>query len=430
MTPPSPTSGVPAHGRPVASKTKSTAWWLWSLGVHALLLGVLYLVFPYKAFVKPDARPKVAQPLVNQRVLETTTKRIEEKQAEQMARKLRELAVLTADIQATEVSHQTAYASFKTAIIQLSPELANDLAATARQLYQDYQDKLAADQAAWDAYATRDAGVENDLATQTGGELRATYNQLKSLVITISGPQDKLNFAQAGLLDTQQQIAGRLGFLKEQEPDLIARQAAIVAAWNRTLALGSEYSATHGPLRDLYDGASRIVDGVNNRTRDLQRTQGDYHKVNDRLAKRATTIAETQQALAALATQLAALDPADKKLLPGLKRKSNELQKKLERDRGEQAKDQATLVKLQTSLESRTADLDTSRAQLAERVIAIHAARKALLAGRGPYLDAMRQTLALQQSLDSVLTETLARIPVPPPSTPATAPVKAPEVTP
>jgi len=62
-----------------------------SLGLHAIVLCVLFVIFPYKEFVKPAARAKTQQPLVNQKTLDATTRRLEEKQSAELARKLREL---------------------------------------------------------------------------------------------------------------------------------------------------------------------------------------------------------------------------------------------------------------------------------------------------------------------------------------------------
>lgn len=359
----------------------------------------------------PDTRPSVKQPVVDRKVLDSTSRRIEEKQAAKMSRKLRELESLTGFIQSAETQHRTTYASFESAAKQLSPELATNLEVKARQLYQVYRDDLATEKAAWEAYLTSDREAHAALQNAPDKERREILDQLKGIINVLRSPHHRIHLAQAGLLDAERQIAGRLGFIRDQAPDLVSAQAGLIDAWIRTSELGGAYGATADSLYQLYDAAESRARRMLGPAREVDRARVTLEKLTTRLADREVTLKEIRETRAALeATLESTVDPTQKKRGDDTKRKISDLQKRLERIERDQKKDQADMVRQEASLKSRIDALDKAAADLAQKLSEINDARRAVHDARAPYMDSMQRSLALQESIHAKLSETLERL--------------------
>ncbi len=415
--PPSPGGEAP---RPTGLKKGSPAWWAISLALHIVVLGALFVIFPYEEFVKPAERKKIQQPLVNQKVLEATTKRVEEKQAEEMARKLREIEAITTDIQSVEVNQRKAHAAFKTVITQLSPELATDLATVARTRMEEFLAKKSINDEAWSAYEA--SGSAESTIPENPTDLKTALSANSELLKKVFGSREALNRAQAAVLEAQQQVAGRLGFLKDQKPELVARQTALVASWGKSMDVSGTHFSGMKPLSQNYSDTARVVDSVNNARRDLERREKDVRSTQGAIDKRAAEISKRQEAMDKVAADLKAVDPSDKRRTGELTRKISGLKKEIERITGQQTRDESTLAKrteaktvAQSALASRTEALRKSLSEMTE-------ARKAITTSRKEAIDLTAEAVRLQQALDADLTESLAQLPPPPP--PETAPAQ------
>ncbi|NJK92111.1 MAG: hypothetical protein HC904_09960 [Blastochloris sp.] len=427
MTAEPPASETPAATPPVRARAKklSPAWWLVSLLLHAAVLGILFVVFPYQEFVMPKAREKQNQPIVNQKVLEATTQKIEEKQAEEMARKLRELESLTAEIVSVETRQRSAHASFKETFTQLSPELARDLAGLAREQLQTYAEVFKADQDAWAAALQGLQETAPTLANPAEPTLKETLARLEDLFKKLPGTQDKLNFRQAALLETQQQIAGRLGFLKSQEPELVAQQARLVAAWENTMGLGAEYTSKMGPLIKLLSATQGACDGLNQARRTLVDREKKLREIEAAIEKRNPELVKLQSTLSALTEEQKASDPADKKKAKDFENRLKKANEALNRVQVAQNKDTQTKEARVKALEEGSRNLKARTEDMVQRLAGVAPAQEAIVTARAPYHAEMQKALELQNSLDAKMTATLAVATTEP--IPGTEPVSPPE---
>ncbi len=389
-------------------KTKP-AWWLWSLALHLVVFGALYWFFAYSRAPSPGARP-VRQPVVAERVLDTATRQIQDKQAEEMARKLRELASLTGAIQAAETRHRGSYASFEAAATRLGPELVAGLAADTRRLYEEFRPTLDAERAAWEAFAARDREAHEKFDAASPPERREILDRLKPLVRTIREPQARLNLAQAGLLDAERQIAGRLGFLRDQAPGLVAAQGEIVKAWIRTMELGGAYLESLGPLDSLHGSGETLARRAADRARELGREQESRERIVARMAEREAAITEIGAAREELSATLSTLDPADRRQVGDTQRKIGDLQRRLERTQRDLANDHNALARQDANIQTRAEALAAAAGALADELARIHEARRAILEARARYTESLEQTLALRGRIEATLLATLESI--------------------
>lgn len=408
---PAPPPSPPVESAPAekaARKRKSPAWWVISLVVHGALLGLLLLIFPYREFVKPAAREKQAAPLVNQKTLEQTAKRVEEKQAEEMARKLRELAALRTDIQSVEVKQRTAHAAFATTITEISPALATNLAGTARGQLSEYLALQKGEDEAWAAFQAESAKA---LPGPEGAPLKPGIEALAQAYEALTSAQNKLNFAQAALLDTQQQMAGRLGFLKSSKPALVEKQATLVSAWSVTMELGAAYTGALSAARELYDSAGKRADEVSRALKSLAERQSQLAEIENAVAKQTSEAAKGREKLASLNSERETLNPPDKKKLKDLDGAINRVTQELRRSEGKLKSDETTNGKREAAAAKASEALEAKREELRKMLESISAARQAFSETRKPYLQRMRAVLDAQKSLDETMTATLAESP-------------------
>lgn len=400
-----------------AQKKASSSWWITSTVIHLAVIGLLFLIFPYQEFVKPTAREKVAQPLVNQKTLEATTRRIEEKQAEEMALKLRELEALTGDIQSVEVRQRVSHAEFQKNITQLSPELANDLATVARAEFAAYRELQKADQEAWDSLQTALNAAAPILQRLDDSNLKATVDSLSVAFKKVPAAQDKLNFAQAGLLETQQKIASRLGFIREAQPDLFNTQEKLVASIENTMQLGAAYSASFKATRPVLLDSPKMVDRLLTLRRVLEENQKSLAASVATLPQRLEAVAKLEASIAGLEKTPNTADPAAKKVSQEVTRKIRPLRIELKRAQIQLSKEQKNQASREAVIQKTGSELSARETELRTLLATLDSARSSLISSRKKYVESMQEFLDSQARLDASLVTALGQTP----QTPAAA---------
>jgi len=390
-----------------------------SLGLHAIILCVLFVLFPYKEFIKPAARAKSQQPLVNQKTLEATTRRLEEKQSEELARKLRELVALTANIQSVEVAKRVEHSEFNRTFTQLSPELAVELISVAREKLNNHTETQNAEEAAWTAFQNSEAGASAILGNPEDPAFKATLGSQAELLKAASAAQDALSFHQAGLLETQQKLAGRLGFLKARQAEIVAKQAGLVAAWEKTMDSGGTYLSEITRTLALGSSISGSLNSLAQSRNSLQNRQTELAKLDTSITKRSTLITSTEIALKQLIEEQKILDPTNKKRTKEFESRIKRSTDELSRHKAEQTKQSASRQEREKSLQPIEAQLQARGLSLKTSLTAFHEARKSLHESHKVYVAAMAQSIALQTTLDAAMTAALASS-----STPSGEPVK------
>ncbi len=398
---------APSSGT-TAAKKGSSLWWMISLGLHAIVLCVLFVIFPYKEFVKPAARAKTQQPLVNQKTLDATTRRLEEKQSAELARKLRELVALTADIQSVEVAKRVEHAEFNRTFSQLSPELASELIAVARGKLNLHAEKQKAEEETWTAFQNSGAGASATVGNLEDPAFKASIDTQAELLKAASAAQQALSFHQAAVLETQQKLAGRLGFLKTQQAEIVAKQAGLVSAWEKTMDSGGIYASALTRTQELASSISGNLNSLTQLRKILQNRQTELAKLDTSIATRKTTITAAQSALEQLIEKKKNLDPTNQKPDKELDKRIKKGTEDLNRQKTEQGKQSASRQEREKSLQTTEAQLQARNLSVNKSLADLPEVQKSLQESRKGYVAAMAQSIALQTTLDAAMTAALA----------------------